>query len=411
MVRLKKTDLDWSLLEPKKQLVQKLSAYVGNQLHSDMVFYIKNEQIEVPAHKLIVGINSKVLYTMIHGTGTIKPSNKITVENISVEQFQEVLNYIYSNTANLQESNCLAIMGVAHYLGLMHLEELCSDFLIQKLSVTNACGFYEKVYIYENKFTKKCEEVIAANACDLIKNEHLITMNKDALEVIIQLELALNDEKSLFEALLKMATNTCEQNGLIPTPENKRCILKDLIKFVRFAAMSAEEFSKCLSIDPHFLTGAEVHQIMLAISLKDASVSTFSNVPRIFIPKYKVATLCLNDRTGRGAHSSSATSTLSFTISVKIFELDLFGSTGTTITKVINNQYASLSYTTKYCKGTDLTKVKLNEPIYLKANESAKLCIDSGRSYYTGGITWDVNEVKGFQEIWSRLARVYYIPQ
>lgn len=255
MSQLEKTELNWEYIETQKLLTKQLAAYVGNKLHSDMVFFIEKDKMEIPAHKFIVGIRSKVLHNMIYGTGNIQPSNKITIPNITVKQFQEVLNYIYSDIAYLTETSALPVMHVAHYLGLRHLENLCDELLLKKLSEENVCAYYVKVRLYQNRFAKECERVIAIMA----------------------------KKKILFKALLQMAAKMCEENQWPPTIEIKRDILKDLTKLVRFDDMSVEEFSNCLRIEPNFFTLVEIGEKMLALSLKKGPVP--QNSPQ----RYKLA--------------------------------------------------------------------------------------------------------------------------
>lgn len=63
-----------------------------NFCHSDMAFYVEQDDVTIPAHKMIVGMASDVLYAMLHGTGSIAgaANSILTVQDCSADDFYQV---------------------------------------------------------------------------------------------------------------------------------------------------------------------------------------------------------------------------------------------------------------------------------------------------------------------------------
>lgn len=108
------TRLDWSAAganisgNPKEGTMEALAvrfaALLGNNLRSDMSFYVEHDNVSIPAHRLIVGSASAVLEAMVYGSGigTVRSSadddgdggsevgRGIPVRDCSAKDFYEV---------------------------------------------------------------------------------------------------------------------------------------------------------------------------------------------------------------------------------------------------------------------------------------------------------------------------------
>lgn len=258
------------------------SEFVGNECFADMTFYIEQENIEIPAHRIIVATASNVLEKFINGTGSIGSTARITVTDISSKDFLEVLRYIYTDDINITETNALPILRVANYLYLPYLEELCVEMITSTMNIGNVCTLFENTYKLNSVLGRKCIQLIQSKTELLMKNGSLTSIDQDALSEILKKDkLNIKKEKDIFEALLSWASDTCIEHGLPMTSKNRRQVLGERIKLVRFTAMNLPEFLECLTLDPAFFSSEEVAEIVSAIrSGNPLSQLFYSNVPR-----------------------------------------------------------------------------------------------------------------------------------
>lgn len=265
-----------------KNVAIRNTEFVGNERFSDMTFYVEQENIDIPAHRVIVATASNVLDKFINGTGSINPSNQITVTDISSKDFLEVLRYIYTDDITVKENNALDILRVANYFDLPQLEEQCVEVVTGMLNIDNVCSLYENTYKLNSVLGRKCIQLIQSKTDVLMKNGSLTNMDQNALSEILKLDrLNVKKEKDIFEALLNWASANCLQHGLPLTSRNKRQMLGERIRLVRFTAMNSTEFFECLTLDPAFFSSEEVSEILVAIRTGNSSTQLFySNVPR-----------------------------------------------------------------------------------------------------------------------------------
>lgn len=81
---------------------------VANSVCSDIVFYIQEDDEYVPAHKVFIGTGSLELFRLTFGTENsvrFGPISPIRIGNICREIFLEVVKYLYTDVASINEKN------------------------------------------------------------------------------------------------------------------------------------------------------------------------------------------------------------------------------------------------------------------------------------------------------------------
>lgn len=103
---------------------------------------------------------------------------------------------------------------------------------------------------------------------EILANGSLMNMQDPALAKILVLNgLNINCESDLLQPMLDWAEQKCVEGNVSPDPVNLRSIIKDRIYLIRFASMSAEVFSKCLSMtEIGFFSNEEISATTCSIS-------------------------------------------------------------------------------------------------------------------------------------------------
>lgn len=129
-----------------QQSSSKDDALFCNDLHSDIKFHLENENIEYPAHKVIIGNASDVLYNMVYGNGSTLPASTIFVPNHSSTDFLTVLKYIYTGELEWSLDIYDTVLAVGTYFGLNKLQNLFRFYIANAVHYENALDIYARFH-------------------------------------------------------------------------------------------------------------------------------------------------------------------------------------------------------------------------------------------------------------------------
>lgn len=163
------------------------------------------------------------------------------------------------------------LLRLSHHFGLRHFVNICVKLIESNLTMANICDIYDKIYLYDIPLTKKCLKFILEQIPEVLEDGSLMQIQDVALNTI----LAENDdalspicESDILKPMIDWADKQCSQRKLLPTPANRRSVLKDRIFLIRFGAMDLEVFGKCLSfVQNGFFTNNELCDILQCIAL------------------------------------------------------------------------------------------------------------------------------------------------
>ncbi|XP_037031459.1 uncharacterized protein LOC119070981 [Bradysia coprophila] len=243
-------------------LSARLKHLVGNKICSDLLFVIEDTNEEIPAHKLIVALASPVLHKIVFGNETFPPSDIITVDGISRENFMEILLYIYTDRISLSEDNVIDIFQKSNYFGLTGIESKCLQYFDENLSVSTVPWIFHQLFFSASSdLLNKCKQYIRFQPLKFFASEDFETISIDELKSVFKLDAINCTEVDLFEAMIRLSRAHCAAAGLEITAENQRKILDGTEKLLRLESLTEEEFDKCLAIQRDFYFTAEVDRI------------------------------------------------------------------------------------------------------------------------------------------------------
>lgn len=316
-------------------------------------------------------------------------------------------------------------MRAGHRLQIQALEDHCIKYLLANLTITNVCNYYQNSYLIRNRFIEKCQHIIQAETAKVLENGTLMDMKIEALGRIIQkLPLNITGECELFKAMLAYAHRRCIFLKIPPTAQNLRAQLMDRLKYVRFAAMRADEFIKCYGLNLEFFTPIEFHEILdYIITLVDVRPChrIYSNVRR---PQFKddfseCKRIAHESQTYEQMYETGAIFRLKAHRSVIVYGLRVYGTGAFRLLK----DGQPIDTKTEKDDASDTYNVMLSEPMEVQPDDEFQFeliapnlenvpyeckCIDLSRSYSSNG---DDVEIIMDAEHRSRVIEVLYTNQ
>lgn len=147
---------------------------------------------------------------------------------------------------------------------LSFINNLYLDYLPNYITIDNVCNVYQLFHKFnENSITKKCEKIISHNADIILFSSEFHMMDIDVIKNILTFNYFNINEIEIFEALIKWAEINCQKKGLDLTMENKRNLLDDASKLIRFGTLNNNQLKRLFQIEPNFFTDSEMSNITL----------------------------------------------------------------------------------------------------------------------------------------------------
>lgn len=182
-----------------------------------------------------------------------------------------MLRYLYTDDIQLNETNAPIILMISHQYGLHKLEKLCSGRLAETLSLESVCTILDRTHTLNNALTDRCLCYIQMHTDKLVDNvngkEHMNIFNLglEAFGKVMSMDLlSIDSEVVLFEKLMSWARAQCDARNIVPSSDQLRKMVKGRLEFIRFTAMSCDDFALSLRyVKPDFFLVEEAVSIFL----------------------------------------------------------------------------------------------------------------------------------------------------
>lgn len=255
-------------IQYKLTIADTYKSLIGNKSRSDVTFCIDSEY--VAAHRLILAARSDVFDTMLFGFANVNNQKVVYIEDISMDIFRHMLNYIYTNSVDLNLDNVIEILYAAHKYNLSFLEDRCEQFIDSHTTYGNALATIHQLFQYNAFETIKSKllQFVCDNFYDnFTKVDCLMQIDSIDLIKVLMEKLAILYHKpdqgrfefDLFHMLIhwaKMKSN--ESTGPGFKWDNVRRHLEGAEQLINFENMSAELLNKCVAANPGFFTKDEI---------------------------------------------------------------------------------------------------------------------------------------------------------
>lgn len=239
----------------------------NNDEWADVTFVIDSTDTkEIPAHKLILAMNSTVFRQMFFGA-SIQTGN-IRIIGASADAFIEFLQFFYLTEVRLTVKHLVEVMNLANKYDVPICMSACANFLKQFMVDGTHNSYtlwaYELALFHaQNDLIAQCEGRIQSNPKSIFESSSFKSCQHVILKRILLLNLRCN-ELLVFNACMDWAKQACERANVIPDTYNCKTMLGDCFQLIRFPTMSHGEFSTALKnhrglFDIDTLTDIVVH--------------------------------------------------------------------------------------------------------------------------------------------------------
>lgn len=234
-------------------------------------------QIQIPAHKCVLTASSAKFHYLLKDD-----EKEIIISDVAPSAVVCFLFFIYKNYTQLNHEIIWDVLKLSSDFCIKSLEKNCEEFLLQNISIDdeNVLEILDKIVNYNlPNIDLKIMSFISRSTVSILDSEAFNAINKETLIKLLNFEKLPGRENEIYKAVCKWSTNYCGINNIQPTFDNRRNVLGDALKLIRFGAMTYIEFRECTDGNP-VITLQEIFEIFQCIESKGQIKCKFSSTER-----------------------------------------------------------------------------------------------------------------------------------
>ncbi|XP_055349992.1 BTB/POZ domain-containing protein 3-like [Paramacrobiotus metropolitanus] len=195
------------------------------------------------ALKCILSLSSDVFYTMFHGS---MPERKKTVDipEVLPEAFETMLNYMYTDKADLTVENVWPVLYCADKYDLPLLLEQCNQFVSKHIRADNCLTLLERGAKWHPDDTVQfCFRVAEAYSDIVFKLKEFSAISRDTLQKLLECNTLRIDEHTVYKAVESWCVEACKRNNQEASAANRRAVLGEAFFLIRFPLLSPTQLA------------------------------------------------------------------------------------------------------------------------------------------------------------------------
>ncbi|XP_041373428.1 BTB/POZ domain-containing protein 2-like [Gigantopelta aegis] len=265
----------------EKSISQCLRYSLQKKVLTDVTFKVGREQKSVQAHRLIISIRSSVFEAMFYGP--LAEQDEIVIPEVEHDIFQQFLRYLYTDDVTMDGASVMGLLYVSKKYDVKTLEQKCLTYLSSSMTSDNACVILEQAHVFdEQELKEKALTFILKNGDAALKSSGVIDLCHGCFVKIIQAEELDVNEQSVFEAVVAWSESACRKQNKDVTHENRRQVLGEALKHVRFPLLDQKYFAKNV-VPTNLLTDTEKVKIFTHCICPDENVYPFNANKRMSV--------------------------------------------------------------------------------------------------------------------------------
>ncbi|XP_055932828.1 BTB/POZ domain-containing protein 6-like isoform X2 [Argiope bruennichi] len=197
-------------------------------------------------HRVVLAMTSPVFEAMFQGDMANK-SRVVRVTDIHPSGFENLLRYAYSDGLRLQSiEDAMMTAFAAKKYALPHLLEQCFSYLEANVNAKNVCQIYEFAQSVDAPLLIfLCLNIMDRQTFHVLTSPSFPMVLPSTAELIASRSyLNLYSEFTVYTSLVQWGEDECKRRKIPDDPENVRQVLEAHLPYIRFLAMSPEEFAK-----------------------------------------------------------------------------------------------------------------------------------------------------------------------
>jgi len=207
---------------------------LNDETMADVVFVVGGEKIK--GHRQLIASRCEVMKTLLYGSWSEGEEIKVGNE-INPNMFRKLLEFVYGGSVQIDESNALPLMELAHKYSLLSLEEACASFLGKTLDIENVLPIYQiSLTLSREDLSEVCLTFIRAHPSEVLGSKAFLDVGEDLATSIISDDELNMDEMDIFEAALRWGKHKATENS-----EDLEQVMSGLVQVIRFPLIGASK--------------------------------------------------------------------------------------------------------------------------------------------------------------------------
>ncbi|KAK3089745.1 hypothetical protein FSP39_006158 [Pinctada imbricata] len=213
--------------------------------HSDIKFLIGPNRKPIYAHRCLLSSRCAVFKAMFSdqaqkGDGAQNANVPFVLTDIQPDIFLAMLEFIYTNCVTLTPKIAIDTMASALEYGLDELRKLCGDYLIDNLSVQNACECMQAAVAYSQQDLRDhALRYIEEHTDSVFKSKSFQELSEDAI-----IEILSSDELQLDELdIIKYVKEWATVNAVVLSKPMSE-VARKIVAHIRLAILTSDEVEK-----------------------------------------------------------------------------------------------------------------------------------------------------------------------
>ncbi|KAK2543358.1 Btbd19 [Columba livia] len=191
-----------------------LRTLVNNPQFSDVTFVVGREKQKVFAHRCVLACRCQAFRGMLSqgltgskdATSNILPQGPFILGNVQPEVFLAVIEFLYTNSINLNSQIVLEVLTSSVEYGLQDLCKLCVKFIKDTLSVEQVCEALQAAVTYGlADLQQHCLAFIEGCTVEVVRTRGFHELSDTVLAQVLRSDRLAVDELDLVQAVREWA--------------------------------------------------------------------------------------------------------------------------------------------------------------------------------------------------------------
>lgn len=263
----------------------------------DVTLVCKND-IKIKAHRIILSSVSDYFRAMF--TNNLSESFKTEIEmtNMDGNALKQLVNFIYSGTIDLNDSNIFSILNAASFLQLQSVIKLGCDYLMNNLNVLNCISIrryseeqsLKELKLASYKYILDNFEQIAQNEellneltrnelNDLLESAYLNVTSEEVVYEALMQWINFNKEALLFQNEFETESSESKDARFSPFEKPRSDVLADLLAKVKLPLLKASYLTKQIETNSLINNNIKCQALMLEAVTYHLNPDKFKTCP------------------------------------------------------------------------------------------------------------------------------------
>lgn len=173
---------------PPSTLLGDLRAMLNNPISSDVQLSVDKDGPVINAHKMILATRSEWFKAMLVNNMCESSMRVIAVKDISFDTLSLLVEYLYTDSVNIDESNVVDLFVAADKFQVKRLQAICENFLIKNIDEDNIIQVFELAdRVNAAQLRTFCINWILSNFGEVLRKGEHLNLSRDLQMEINQL--------------------------------------------------------------------------------------------------------------------------------------------------------------------------------------------------------------------------------